>query len=664
MKLAVLFTALPFVAFGQLAILNPQVGLQSGNNLRIEVVCQTADSAVIYASFSDGVTTRFSEFSAYGKDHQITLWGCLPSQNYFITLHAFRGTEQAQTGPFQVQTGPIPAFVHSATANNNLEEPGFVSFDFFPSPGKPPQIVFFDSSGQVVWYEVLPMPGPPCVGYSITPDRHILAVLEDCETVAEIGLDGQIRRQVSIPDDLKIHHELQLLPSDHILALAAEMRLIDKTPVGGPPDARVVGEVILEFDWQGNTFYSWTSFDHYDPLTSQDVGNFWDDIFGFGSEDWLHGNSLSVDWDGAYLLGLSKWDQFVKLDPATGAPIWTLGAGGDFTIIPPSAQFAQQHSVIPTDTGSYLLFDNMGGGGFSRTLEFSIDTLAFTALNVFAQNAGMDVFTPVVGNTQRLNNGHTATCFCQKGEFRLVDPSGTELWQLSADGNAYRGYYLESLDPLPPDIALLNPIYCGDVPIPPFTPATTHPGGYFTGNFVTNGIFDPAAAGPGLHTIQYHYGWLTINLQIGIGSIDLPPVISWLDESLEASPGYFSYQWYLNGVPLSGATEQVYSPEIEGFYAVVGLDQAGCATALSEPLFWFEVSTADLATKTWRIYPNPARDLLWIEAEEPFQATLYDLTGRIRRQFDRAGGHSLKGLPAGLYLIKGQGKQALLLVSE
>lgn len=65
-------------------------------------------------------------------------------------------------------------------------------------------------------------------------------------------------------------------------------------------------------------------------------------------------------------------------------------------------------------------------------------------------------------------------------------------------------------------------------------------------------------------------------------------------------------------------------------------------------------ATADAEAAAWRVYPNPAQDVLYVQtAAASAKLTLRDLAGRICRQqtVSRTGQLELRGLPAGVYTL-------------
>ncbi|MBL0315512.1 MAG: T9SS type A sorting domain-containing protein [Flavobacteriales bacterium] len=93
---------------------------------------------------------------------------------------------------------------------------------------------------------------------------------------------------------------------------------------------------------------------------------------------------------------------------------------------------------------------------------------------------------------------------------------------------------------------------------------------------------------------------------------------------------YDSYQWYFNGLEVSGATSSYLAVTETGNYAVEITTSYGCTTTS-------EVLTVDLAVDENThdgvvVYPNPASQILYLNLIENHPQTvvnIYDLTGRI-----------------------------------
>ena len=128
------------------------------------------------------------------------------------------------------------------------------------------------------------------------------------------------------------------------------------------------------------------------------------------------------------------------------------------------------------------------------------------------------------------------------------------------------------------------------------------------------------------------------------------------DNLLEASNAD-SWQWYLNGEPIAGATDQTYTATVTGTYHVEGYLDNGCATA-SDTAEVMVTHIAELNGATVALYPNPAREGSWLETTglEGARVEVLDTRGRVvipghivtqsRVYLERGGAES------GLYVVR------------
>jgi Zn-dependent metalloprotease len=145
---------------------------------------------------------------------------------------------------------------------------------------------------------------------------------------------------------------------------------------------------------------------------------------------------------------------------------------------------------------------------------------------------------------------------------------------------------------------------------------------------------------------------------------DVPkPTITETNKVLNAPPGAgYTYEWYLNGTLIVGATGQNYVPTQDGSYTV-RIKGAGDCTNISDPYQYIangiSVSSLDAAVK---IYPNPANEMLYIEAplngNNLVTVSVYSVIGKLVYQENytttgQAHSVNLSSIQAeGVYFIK------------
>lgn len=110
------------------------------------------------------------------------------------------------------------------------------------------------------------------------------------------------------------------------------------------------------------------------------------------------------------------------------------------------------------------------------------------------------------------------------------------------------------------------------------------------------------------------------------------PTITFNGTVLSAPAGYATYQWNLNGVPMSGETNQTHTPKKLGSFTVLVTNDKNCS-ALSDPFsFATAIATAPL-NELVQIYPNPANDVIYVQT--PFDGNqsltlhIYSLIGKL-----------------------------------
>jgi hypothetical protein len=109
------------------------------------------------------------------------------------------------------------------------------------------------------------------------------------------------------------------------------------------------------------------------------------------------------------------------------------------------------------------------------------------------------------------------------------------------------------------------------------------------------------------------------------------PIINNSGGVLSVSNVSGTYQWFLNGNAINGATFSSFTPTTPGTYSV-SVTSGGCSS-LSSTLSISTVSIASLLQQSLQIFPNPAKDRLHISFSDPnineFQLRMVDLTGKM-----------------------------------
>jgi hypothetical protein len=133
------------------------------------------------------------------------------------------------------------------------------------------------------------------------------------------------------------------------------------------------------------------------------------------------------------------------------------------------------------------------------------------------------------------------------------------------------------------------------------------------------------------------------------------PTIS-LSGSDLVSTNAVTYQWYLNGNLISGATSQTYTPSQNGIYVVRTTDVNGCVYAYSAG---FNTSPSTgissiMNTVSLHIYPNPSSGKINVatSGKENYNLSVTDATGKIMLEAKNETSLDLSSFPQGVYLIR------------
>ncbi|HNB82697.1 MAG TPA: T9SS type A sorting domain-containing protein, partial [Chitinophagaceae bacterium] len=118
-----------------------------------------------------------------------------------------------------------------------------------------------------------------------------------------------------------------------------------------------------------------------------------------------------------------------------------------------------------------------------------------------------------------------------------------------------------------------------------------------------------------------------------------------------------TYQWYLNGVLISGANSQTYTPTATGVYVVRITDANGCVYQYS-PGVKFTYTPASVQDEQFsdkvQIYPNPGNGIFTIQADgnqEPYNVSVYDMLGNMVKNFHHQSILNLSDLSEGNYML-------------
>jgi hypothetical protein len=118
-----------------------------------------------------------------------------------------------------------------------------------------------------------------------------------------------------------------------------------------------------------------------------------------------------------------------------------------------------------------------------------------------------------------------------------------------------------------------------------------------------------------------------------VNAVPATPVITQSGNLLSTTGGFASYQWYLNGNPISGATSSSHNATQDGNYVVTVTNAAGCAaTSAVLPVIIIGITPSGFANFGLQVYPNPngGKFTVRLDLERDRNVTLriFDLVGK------------------------------------
>jgi PKD repeat protein len=184
----------------------------------------------------------------------------------------------------------------------------------------------------------------------------------------------------------------------------------------------------------------------------------------------------------------------------------------------------------------------------------------------------------------------------------------------------------------------------------------------FSSNLEDPGIANASTANSGTYTCYAIANGCTSTIaNINVTVYPLPnPDITQTGNVLSTTT-FVSYQWYLNGAPISGATNQNYTFTQNGSYTVEVTDQNGCKNMSKATLIEnFSLENQDINNLV-SLFPNPSGEELnyqiSLSGNQAVEIIIYDLVGKLLIKNQLAaettfGKINLNGLSAGVYVVK------------
>jgi hypothetical protein len=406
---------------------------------------------------------------SYAMDQTIPVIGMKAGRSHSITATA--ETEDGQSTQSEALTYSTPElpeeFPRPLVVARQTEkmEPGVILFNVngrwgpdgkqSATPFAPAVIV--DNQGETLWY-YLPTEHKVHDIRRLNNGNFLYEIWPGTGGMVEIDVLGNVINRWhfartakdpapgSIPiDHDSLHHEATELPNGNLLVMSTEHRVIENwytsatDPDAPRQSANVIGDVIIEVNWEGEVLREWKIFDLVDPyrisyrsLREDYWVNHYGHIVNDVVYDWTHGNAVIYEEeDNSFVMSVPYQNAVIKVSMDTGELVWILGDPKNWNspwkekLLTPVGKVEWSylhHAVTHTGDGTYLLFDNGVGRAmpydplmglaesYSRAVEYKVDEENMTVSqpwvygpeqeHFYARYLGDVDWQPTTGNVQ------------------------------------------------------------------------------------------------------------------------------------------------------------------------------------------------------------------------------------------------------------------------
>jgi hypothetical protein len=431
------------------------------------------------------------------------------------------------------------------------------------------------------------------------------------------------------------HHDFHVMPNGNVLLIAYERHsAAEVAAAGGSFNGEVWSEHVAEIKQTGPTtgevVWKWRVWDHLLQTTDPSKPNYFTSALSHPellninynlAKDWIHMNGIDynpiLDQIAVSSHNLNEWyiiDHSTTTEEAAGHTGGNAGKGGDFLFRwgNPAAYGATGTKILNVTHDAHWIPEGVPNAG--RLVGFNnrgvsssksaVDQIITPRVNYNYTRTEGAAFEPATYTERHASTGYTSNM----GNSQQL-PNGNMLVCLAISGVIY------------------------EINASGTTLWSKTMGGSVAQSFKYNKCYTENAA-PAI------------------------PSISINGSKLSASAGD-SYQWYLNGNLISGATSQDFTIQDSGVYVVRITKAPSCQYSYSPG---FKVGSSNPGTglkdlhafDNLLVYPNPSQAEVFVSGlnEIPSLLQIFDMQGRLMTSSPKSSQISVSQLPQGVYLLQ------------
>ena len=417
----------------------------------------------------------------------------------------------------------------------------------------PVPALILDSKGFVFWYMLVDARNVLDFTFNPEQQRYQYVKFQNPQKIKGMLLDSGLRLLDSVTTQngvLPDVHDFQISKNGTFLLAGVIDSVVNLSAyqfngMPGSAATHAIGFVVQELDEDRHLLFQWNSNDYIHPGAAY-VGY----PYSAGSFDYCHGNTIEEDTDGNLLISFRNLDAVYKIERQTGAILWQLGGKTSSFSFTNDPGFSGQHDVRRLPNGNIAMFDNANMAAppqISRTVEYRLDTLNWTATKVWEYKYAPAVFSPSMGGHQttpdRRHLINYGLVYRPDPSVVLIDDSGALISELFFQDSFMS--YRSTLHELPLGAAHRPVIACSQ-----------------------NGGIVSLSAPPGLGQYAWSTGATTANIEVqtpGVYQVWVPYGAGMLG----SEP--FVIEDLSTACPLSSVSEAAAETrEIEGYYDLLG----------------------------------------------------------------------------------------------
>ncbi len=333
--------------------------------------------------------------------------------------------------------------------------------------------------------------------------------------------------------------------------------------------------------------------------------------------------------------------------------------GGSWTATNGHATISSTGSVTGVtagiDTIIYTFTNSCGTATTSRVITISPAPVAgtITGLSTVCISASISLTDSATGGVWTATN--TRALVTSTGSvFGLTTGIDTIMYTVTNSCGTVAATRVVTINPLPnagtisgPSHVCINSAITLTNTVTSGTWLATNANGTLSGATFTGAI-------AGLDTIIYKdsnsCGIATTAMVVTVNPLPVPVIVR-TGSVLSTTLGYTTYQWILNGAPITGETNSTANAGQDGRYTVQVTDANGCS-ALSDSLHVsLGVNEASSDVTLINIYPNPSESIVHIESPVKVNITLLTIDGRVVMTGQDTQSADLSTLANGTYML-------------